>query len=141
LKQDYDEGKEVNLRGYDPHAAAGLLKAFFRELPEPIIPTDINDQMAAIIAQQNDREISAQISTELLLDSIKMELVELLPTVPNENYVVFKTLISFLIKVSEHSAKSKMNVTNILTCLTPSLRITPGIIKFCIEDFNFFFAY
>lgn len=28
------------LRSTDPHAIAGLLKKFFRELPEPLIPPD-----------------------------------------------------------------------------------------------------
>jgi len=139
LKSDFDEGKEVSFHAVDPHAIAGLLKSFFRELPEPIIPVSINDQMAAVIAQQNDPEITANISEDLLRDSIKVELVELLNKIPAVNFSVFKSLVGFLVLVAENEKKNKMGLTNILTCLTPSLHITPGIIKFSMEDKEFFF--
>eukprot|EP01114_Cavostelium_apophysatum_P018776 TRINITY_DN5888_c0_g1_i1.p1 TRINITY_DN5888_c0_g1~~TRINITY_DN5888_c0_g1_i1.p1 ORF type:complete len:628 (+),score=190.06 TRINITY_DN5888_c0_g1_i1:273-1886(+) len=138
-KQDYDDGQQVQFEKTDPHAVAGLLKSFFRELPEPIIPSETNEKMAAVIAQQNDPEITANISMEFLIDSIKMELLELLQRIPQENYEVLKMLVEFLRSVEAKSAKNKMTTTNILTCLAPSLRVSPGIIKFCIEDMEFFF--
>jgi len=139
LRQEFNEGKDVSFIQMDPHAVAGLLKCFFRELPDPIIPIDINDKITAIIAQQNDPDILANISAELLVDSIKSELQELLQTIPKLNYIIFKELVSFLVLVCQNEKKNKMGINNILTCLTPSLRITPGIIKFCMEDKNFFF--
>jgi len=139
LKSEYDEGKDVNLNQIDPHAVGSLLKSYFRELPEPIIPSWINEEMGAVIAQQSDPLITANISSDLLFDSIKMELSDLLRKLPEPNFQIIRELVKFLVLIVQNSNKNKMNVSNVLTCLTPSLRITPGVIKFCMEDYDFFF--
>lgn len=44
-------GGTIDLQGKDPHAVAGILKSFFRELPEPIISQDINDGITAVLCK------------------------------------------------------------------------------------------
>lgn len=51
LKKKFDEGKRPNLTKVDPHAVSGLLKLYFRELPEPVIPAQLNQQFSEIIGK------------------------------------------------------------------------------------------
>jgi hypothetical protein len=44
-----DEGELVVFKGCDPNAVAGLLKTFFRDLPDPLIPEDISDAISPIL--------------------------------------------------------------------------------------------
>ena len=37
IKHLYDKGEEVDLHQYDIHTVAGVLRSFFRELPESLI--------------------------------------------------------------------------------------------------------
>lgn len=38
----------VDFAVYDPHAVTGIVKSFFRELPERLIPTDLNNYAATV---------------------------------------------------------------------------------------------
>eukprot|EP01105_Mastigella_eilhardi_P017239 TRINITY_DN3964_c0_g1_i1.p1 TRINITY_DN3964_c0_g1~~TRINITY_DN3964_c0_g1_i1.p1 ORF type:complete len:750 (-),score=147.79 TRINITY_DN3964_c0_g1_i1:387-2303(-) len=50
LRRAFDSGSSrLNLSAHDPHAIAGLLKVFFRELPEPLIPVDVNQECIDIM--------------------------------------------------------------------------------------------
>ena len=51
LKKDFDSGKTVNLRKQDIHAVMGVFKVYFRELPKPLIPEDINKRVPALIGK------------------------------------------------------------------------------------------
>lgn len=69
-----------------------------------------------------------------------MELQQLFHSLPTINYAIFKSLTKFFLLVSQNSSKNKMNLNNILTCFTPTLKCSPIIFKFAVEDFEFFFS-
>ena len=41
----------MNLRKQDIHAVMGVFKVYFRELPKPLIPEDINKRVPALIGK------------------------------------------------------------------------------------------
>ena len=47
-KGKYDGGEDIALDCYDHNVAAGLLKLYFRELPEPLLTFNLYDQFIAI---------------------------------------------------------------------------------------------
>jgi hypothetical protein len=44
-------GKSVDFAKADVHSAAGLLKLFFRELPEPLFPYELYDAFLTAISR------------------------------------------------------------------------------------------
>ena len=41
LKDAYNKGLPVSLHEYEPNVVAGLIKQFLRELPEPVLTTEL----------------------------------------------------------------------------------------------------
>ncbi|XP_048026988.1 rho GTPase-activating protein 44 isoform X2 [Megalobrama amblycephala] len=92
----------------DPHAIAGALKSYLRELPEPLLTFDLYEEwiQASNIADQ-DKRLQALLST-----------CERLPTANSNN---FKYLIKFLAKLNEYQDYNKMTPGNIAIVLGPNL--------------------
>ncbi|XP_052467991.1 rho GTPase-activating protein 44 isoform X2 [Carassius gibelio] len=92
----------------DPHAIAGALKSYLRELPEPLLTFDLYEEwiQASNIADQ-DMRLQALLSTS-----------EKLPTANSNN---FKYLIKFLSKLNEYQDYNKMTPGNIAIVLGPNL--------------------
>jgi len=49
LKETYNSGRAPDVTKYDPHAVTGLLKQFFRELTEPLVPHHLNQTITKIV--------------------------------------------------------------------------------------------
>ena len=47
VKAAYDQGQNVNIWACDPHVIAGVMKSWFRELPDYVIPSRIGAKFAA----------------------------------------------------------------------------------------------
>eukprot|EP01114_Cavostelium_apophysatum_P021250 TRINITY_DN7364_c0_g1_i2.p1 TRINITY_DN7364_c0_g1~~TRINITY_DN7364_c0_g1_i2.p1 ORF type:complete len:769 (-),score=274.54 TRINITY_DN7364_c0_g1_i2:58-2364(-) len=108
-KKAFDAGDKVDLsKETDPHAITGLMKLYFRELPEPILTYDLYDQFIA--AQSAPHQ-------NLRLRYLKA----LIDTLPKINKSLLHHLISFLIRVNEHSGKNKMAIPNLATVFGPNL--------------------
>ncbi|XP_073775076.1 rho GTPase-activating protein 44 isoform X3 [Danio rerio] len=92
----------------DPHAIAGALKSYLRELPEPLLTFDLYEDwiQASNIADQ-DKRLQALLST-----------CEKLPVANSNN---FKYLIKFLAKMNEYQEYNKMTPGNIAIVLGPNL--------------------
>ncbi|XP_038156953.1 SH3 domain-binding protein 1 [Cyprinodon tularosa] len=92
----------------DPHAVAGALKCYLRELPEPLMTFELyNDWFTA--AGEKD-------------PTVKLEKFrELLQKLPPENYNNLRYLVQFLSLLSEQQAINKMTPSNIAIVLGPNL--------------------
>uniref|UniRef100_A0A665UAU6 SH3 domain-binding protein 1-like n=1 Tax=Echeneis naucrates TaxID=173247 RepID=A0A665UAU6_ECHNA len=90
----------------DPHAVAGALKCYLRELPEPLMTSEL----------YNDWFKAAGYLTEKL-EQFRV----LLKKLPPENYNNLRYLIQFLSLLSEQQAVNKMTPSNIAIVLGPNL--------------------
>ncbi|CAG01094.1 unnamed protein product, partial [Tetraodon nigroviridis] len=92
----------------DPHAIAGALKSYLRELPEPLMTLELYDEwIQASNIQDMDKRLQALMGT-----------CEKLPT---DNLNNFRYLIKFLAKLSEYQDANKMTPSNMAIVLGPSL--------------------
>ncbi|KAM9970815.1 hypothetical protein ACTFIR_002679 [Dictyostelium discoideum] len=108
-KAKYDKGERVDLfQEVDPHAVAGLLKLYLRELPDPLLTYEKYDNF---IAAQSIDDFPSRIK-------LIKHLVKSLPPV---NYAVLSYLMAFVGKVATHSAANKMQVHNLSTVFGPNL--------------------
>ncbi|XP_046888199.1 rho GTPase-activating protein 44-like isoform X4 [Hypomesus transpacificus] len=109
LKASLDCGvMDVQEYSADPHAIAGALKSYLRELPEPLMTFELYEEwiQASNIPDQ-DKRLQALLTA-----------CEQLPMANSNN---FKYLIKFLAKLNEYQDANKMTPGNIAIVLGPNL--------------------
>ncbi|KAK0137572.1 Rho GTPase-activating protein 44 [Merluccius polli] len=109
LKASLDCGVlDVQEYSADPHAIAGALKSYLRELPEPLMTFELYDEwIQSSNIQDQDKRLQ-----DLLLTCEKL---------PPANANNFKYLIKFLSKLTEYQDDNKMTPGNIAIVLGPNL--------------------
>ncbi|CAJ1073776.1 rho GTPase-activating protein 11A [Xyrichtys novacula] len=107
LRAKLDAGEEC-LSSALPCDVAGLVKQFFRELPEPVLPTEL--QEAFLKAQQLSTE-EERTSATMLLSCV----------LPDRNMSMLRYFFDFLSNVSKRSAENKMDSSNLSVILAPNL--------------------
>ncbi|XP_030390378.1 rho GTPase-activating protein 44 isoform X4 [Gopherus evgoodei] len=92
----------------DPHAIAGALKSYLRELPEPLMTFELYDEwIQASNIQDQDKRLQA------LWNSCEK--------LPKANYDNIRYLIKFLAKLTEYQDANKMTPSNVAIVLGPNL--------------------
>ncbi|KAF7644844.1 hypothetical protein LDENG_00214620 [Lucifuga dentata] len=102
----------TRLRKAEVNVASGVLKLYFRELPEPLIPTELFQSLARILDVQD-------------FDSRWVSMLSLLQSCPDANRHTFLYLLHHLQRVSERQNVNKMSLMNLATVFGPSLLRPP----------------
>ncbi|KAF8074770.1 hypothetical protein FPV67DRAFT_1726368 [Lyophyllum atratum] len=127
LKDRFNAEGDVDLLAsdeyWDPHAIAGLLKSFLRELPASILTRDLHLRFLAVIdfvdAQERIRELS-----------------QLIAALPLANYSLLRALTAHLILVVQNSNVNKMTMRNVGIVFSPTLGIPAGVFSLMLGEFN-----
>lgn len=92
----------------DPHAVAGALKSYLRELPEPLLTFQLYDDwsQAASVPDPDTRMQALWVTCDNL---------------PKSNKANFRYLVKFLAKLAEDCEVNKMTPSNIAIVLGPNL--------------------
>ncbi|NXL73478.1 RHG44 protein, partial [Leptocoma aspasia] len=92
----------------DPHAIAGALKSYLRELPEPLMTFELYEEwiQASNIPEQEKRLQALWNACEKL---------------PRANYNNIRYVIKFLAKLTEYQDMNKMTPSNVAIVLGPNL--------------------
>uniref|UniRef100_A0A8C2ZP83 Rho GTPase-activating protein 44 n=1 Tax=Cyclopterus lumpus TaxID=8103 RepID=A0A8C2ZP83_CYCLU len=109
LKASLDCGVlDVQEYSADPHAIAGALKSYLRELPEPLMTTELYDEwIQASNVQDMDKRLQA--------------LLAVCEKLPTDNLNNFRYLTKFLAKLSDYQDANKMTPGNMAIVLGPNL--------------------
>ncbi|XP_026095900.1 rho GTPase-activating protein 44-like isoform X4 [Carassius auratus] len=109
LKASLDCGvMDVQEYSADPHAIAGALKSYLRELPEPLMTFELYDEwIQASNIQDMDKRLQSLLCT--------------CEKLPADNLNNLRYLIKFLAKLTEHQDSNKMTPGNIAIVLGPNL--------------------
>lgn len=131
LREEVEAGKNIdNLFDgsikWDPNAVAGLLKSFFRELPEPLFSKELNDKATLLLSFGDGSDV---------LEDIRGIVQSLSPA----NFELFKLLVYFLMQVVAHADKNKMNLNNLLRVMTPTVHCVPGLVSIAMDNYDFIF--
>ncbi|KAL9854341.1 SH3 domain-binding protein 1 isoform 3-T3 [Geothlypis trichas] len=92
----------------DPHAVAGALKSYLRELPQPLMTFELYDEWVKAASLKN-------------IDSRLQSLRDTCSRLPQDSYNNLRYLIKFLAKLAEHQEVNKMTPSNIAIVLGPNL--------------------
>jgi len=93
---------------HDVNSVAGLLKQFFRELPDPLLTSE--HYMAFIDAAKTDDDIMRRDQLHAVINSL-----------PDPNYATLRALTLHLNRVSENSATNRMNASNLAIVFGPTM--------------------
>ncbi|XP_075284601.1 SH3 domain-binding protein 1 [Opisthocomus hoazin] len=92
----------------DPHAVAGALKSYLRELPQPLMTFELYNEWVKVASLKD-------------VDSRVQSLQDTCSRLPRESYNNLRYLIKFLAKLAEHQELNKMTPSNIAIVLGPNL--------------------
>ncbi|XP_061092768.1 active breakpoint cluster region-related protein isoform X1 [Conger conger] len=118
LKSSFDTNlREAmsRLRSMDVNAVSGVLKLFFRELPEPLIPREQFQSLSDALAIPD-------------LSSKMQSMCSILQACPDVNRNTFLFLLHHLRRVSEKQEINKMTLMNLATVFGPSLVRPPEVV-------------
>nr|XP_006118987.1 SH3 domain-binding protein 1 isoform X1 [Pelodiscus sinensis] len=92
----------------DPHAVAGALKSYLRELPQPLMTFELYEDWFKVACFKD-------------LEGRLQSLQDTCSRLPKDNYNNLRYLIRFLAKLAEHQEVNKMTPSNIAIVLGPNL--------------------
>ncbi|KAL8661374.1 MAG: hypothetical protein Q9202_005676 [Teloschistes flavicans] len=93
---------------HDVNSVAGLLKQFFRDLPDPLLTHE--HFQSFIEAAQIEDDVTRRDSLHAIVNSL-----------PDPNYATLRALTLHLHRVQEHSGANRMNAGNLAICFGPTL--------------------
>ncbi|KLO17933.1 RhoGAP-domain-containing protein [Schizopora paradoxa] len=127
LKDRFNAEGDVDLlaadEDWDPHAIAGLLKSFLRELPSSILTHDLHSRFLGVIDLLDVEE------------RIK-ELQELISQLPYPNYCLLRALTAHLILIVQNSNINKMTMRNVGIVFSPTLGIAAGVFSLMMSEYS-----
>jgi hypothetical protein len=111
LKAVFDKGQgaTVNLAEFGPHTVSGLLKEFFREMPDSVLPASLYPEFMKVAGENLD------------LDATEAKLKALVHQLPQENLKILRYLIEFLTKIMAHEAVNQMGAQNLAIVFAPNI--------------------
>jgi len=129
LRDRFDSGTDVDLkqRNCDPHCAAGLLKSYLREIPEPILT---NKLKMDFFSSTNIEDKTERIN----------EIARLIASLPACNLDLLQMIMEHLNNVLQYEEHNKMNVRNIGIVFSPTLQIPAAVFSILMSDFTHVFA-
>ncbi|PMD54312.1 RhoGAP-domain-containing protein [Hyaloscypha bicolor E] len=112
IKAMFDNGR-VDFRDpanfiHDVNSVAGLLKQFFRDLPDPLLTSE--HYAGFIEAASTDDDIVRRDSLHAIINSL-----------PDPNYATLRALTLHLHRVTEASSANRMNTSNLAIVFGPTL--------------------
>lgn len=111
LKRLYNNRESKGCSDLDVPTACGLLKLFLRDLPEPLLTTDLISQFEETSAL-SDVQVQQQ------------ELKQLVAQLPTANQVLLRWIALHLEAVTENEIVHKMNAQSLAVLLSPTLQMS-----------------
>ena len=117
LKDRFDCAEKIifDISEHDVHSVASLLKMYFRELPQYIIPSSYY-QVFMNIALNFQEAKEANQKKESVAKAAKT-----MVDIPDDNYSIVRYLCQFLRKVGAKSDVNKMTIINLATVFGPNM--------------------
>uniref|UniRef100_G1Q9S1 Rho GTPase activating protein 30 n=1 Tax=Myotis lucifugus TaxID=59463 RepID=G1Q9S1_MYOLU len=112
LRQEFEVERKPDLRRdvylQDIHCVSSLCKAYFRELPDPLLTYRLYDKFAEAVAVQLEPERLVKI-------------LEVLRELPAPNYRTLEFLMRHLVHMASFSAQTNMHARNLAIVWAPNL--------------------
>uniref|UniRef100_H3CZI7 T cell activation RhoGTPase activating protein b n=1 Tax=Tetraodon nigroviridis TaxID=99883 RepID=H3CZI7_TETNG len=108
LREQLDNGLEVDLEAQPAVLLVGLIKSFLKELPGSLLISDLyDDWMAALDSKDHQQRV--------------LEVVKVADKLPGPNKALLKHLICVFHHILESAETNKMDARNLAVCVAPTL--------------------
>jgi RalA-binding protein 1 len=126
---------------WDPHAIAGLLKSFLRELPASILTRELHLRFLSVIGVfylDNLFQNRCSVYRADFVDPQEriQELSHLIASLPIANYSLLRALTAHLILIVQNAGVNKMTMRNVGIVFSPTLGIPAGVFSLMLGEFN-----
>ncbi|KAJ7050578.1 hypothetical protein C8F01DRAFT_1178873 [Mycena amicta] len=108
---------------WDPHAIAGLLKSFFRELPASILTHHLHMRFLSVVDFVDPQERIRELS-------------QLIAALPFPNYSLLRALTAHLILIVQNATVNKMTMRNVGIVFSPTLGIPAPLFNLMLSEFS-----
>lgn len=108
---------------WDPHAIAGLLKQFLRDMPTTILTRELQPHFLSVVDLMDPKE---RVN----------ELAHLVSQLPVANYSLLRAMTAHLILIVQNATVNKMTMRNIGIVFSPTLGIPAGILSLMLGEFD-----
>jgi RalA-binding protein 1 len=112
---------------YDPHAVAGLLKTFLRELPVHILTRELQPSFMQVVDLKERRDRINELGT-------------LVTQLPIANYTLLRFLTAHLIHIVQNEKVNKMTLRNVGIVFSPTLAVPATLFSLFLTEFDALFA-
>jgi len=124
-KSMFDQGKQPPLESASVHTVAGLIKMWLRELPEPLFPSELSEELLAL---QTPQEVATFIRTKI----------------PLSHQFTLQHLFYCLSRVTQYSEVNRMSPSNLAIVFAPNVMPTESTslqgslqgLEFLISHYN-----
>ena len=110
LRRQIDKGQTIDFKTCAIHDLAGLLKLFFRLMPNPLVPVSLFERAMDIIGKLGD-------NPEELLKQVLLLMADL----PEGNRKLLLYILHFLSQIVKHCEYNKMKSNNLAIVFAPNL--------------------
>ncbi|CEP16180.1 hypothetical protein [Parasitella parasitica] len=146
---------DFNVTQPDPHAVGTLLKMYLRELPEPIIPPELDREYSQQFfhsfksSDEGDRKamedminVTAYLCTmeNRALPPISPDLLKTMRSItsklPIYSFCLLQLLCKHLKNVADHEAENRMSISNLAVIFIPTLNIGRALFHCMVEHYH-----
>lgn len=118
----YDRRTSLRWEDWGVHTAAGLIKLYYRLLPEPMIPASCYEQMQSLVVTDPSRRPSPETEVQARFEVVRALLTAEVSGLPLFSRILFlRHLLPLLSEVAAHSEQNKMTPVNLAVCVSGSL--------------------
>ena len=140
LRHRLEAGDDVDYGQEDPHTLTAVVKMFLRELPEPLVPHEVNSFLNTALSRGAELNLaasagaspgaaSASASTAEPTALVRMCLADL----PRDSTALLRCLALFLRDIAAHADRNRMDQNNLFIVLVPTLRIAPALLALAMD--------
>eukprot|EP01125_Pyxidicula_operculata_P012486 TRINITY_DN4094_c0_g1_i3.p1 TRINITY_DN4094_c0_g1~~TRINITY_DN4094_c0_g1_i3.p1 ORF type:complete len:239 (-),score=57.30 TRINITY_DN4094_c0_g1_i3:159-875(-) len=115
LMNQLDAGLDLTFEFEDEYTLIGLLKAYFMELPESLIPEKTFNLLKEVGLED--------------VESAKKKIKEILLTLPKDEMQLLSELLPYFETVANNNTTTKMSARTISTAIGPSILLSPKLRK------------
>ncbi|KAL0097028.1 Rho GTPase activation protein [Phycomyces blakesleeanus] len=136
LRTLFEDGSDVDLEVTqpDPHAVGALLKMYLRELPDPIIPTDLAHEYSQVISEAIRTQEDVGKDTLSLTPALLKTMRNMTASLPRDSFHLLRLLCAHLRRISAQAATNRMTTSNLALIFIPTLGIGRHLFYCMVEN-------